>query len=111
MPTIFESRDLPVTEKHGVNIATLANHAMLGTDALQVERIILAARVKSSTFESLEPERFIYVMCGKGQAHVGEQTFPLDAESMVWLEKDETFYLEADMDGLEVLLCHAPGNE
>ncbi|RJP48120.1 MAG: hypothetical protein C4586_09690 [Anaerolineaceae bacterium] len=111
MPTIFEPGDLPVTEKNGVNIATLANHAMLGTDALQVERIILEARTKSSSFESFEPERFIYVIRGKGQAQVGEQTFPLDAESMLWLEKDDTFYLEADMDGLEVLLCHAPGNE
>jgi len=111
MPTIFEPRDLPVTEKHGVNIATLANHAMLGTDALQVERIILEARARSSTFESFEPERFIYVIHGKGRAAVGGQSFPLDAESMLWLEADETFYLEADADGLEVLLCHAPGNE
>ncbi len=111
MPTIFEPRDLPVTEKHGVNIATLANHAMLGTDALQVERIILEARARSSTFESFEPERFIYVIHGKGRAAVSGQSFPLDAESMLWLEADETFYLEADADGLEVLLCHAPGNE
>ena len=48
---------------------------------------------------------------GKGQAYVGEQAFPLDAESMLWLEKDDIFYLEAGTDGLEVLLCHAPGNE
>ena len=31
MPTIFEPKDLPVTEKNGANIATLANRAMLGT--------------------------------------------------------------------------------
>lgn len=111
MPTIFESPDLPVTEKNGINIATLANRAMLGTDALQVERIILEACAKSSRFESITPERFVYVIRGTGQAHVGEQSFPLEAESMLWLEKDDTFYLEADMDGLEILLCQAPGNE
>jgi len=111
MPTIFKPKDLPVSEKAGVNITTLANQAMLGTDALQVKRITLEASVKSSTFETIAPERFVYVVRGKGQAYVGEQSFPLDAESMLWLEKDDTFYLEADADGLEVLLCHAPASE
>lgn len=111
MPTIFKPKDLPVSEKAGVNITTLANQAMLGTDALQVKRITLEAGVKSSIFESIAPERFVYVVRGKGQAYVGEQSFPLDAESMLWLETDDTFYLEAGANGLEVLLCHAPGNE
>lgn len=111
MPTIFEPKDLPVSEKHGANIATLANRAMLGADALQVERVMLEAGAKSSIFETVNPEQFVYVIRGKGQAHVGEQSFPLDAESMLWLEKDEPFYLEAGTNGLEVLLCHAPASE
>lgn len=110
MPTIFEPKDLPATEKHGANIATLANRAMLGTDALQVERIMLEAGAKSSMFESVNPEQFIYVIRGKGQAHVRGESFPLDSESLLWLEKDDTFYLEAGIDGLEVLLCHAPAS-
>ena len=111
MPTIFEPKDLPVTEKNGANIATLANRAMLGADALQVERVMLDAGAKSSTFESIDPERFIYVIRGNGQAYVGEQSFPLDVESMLWLEQNDTFYLEAGADGLEVLLCRAPASE
>lgn len=111
MPTIFEPKDLPVTEKNGVNVATLANQAMLGTKALQVERITLEAGAKSSTFEVFENERFAYVIRGKGQACVAEQEFPLEAESVLWLEKGDAFYLEAGADGLEVLLCHAPANE
>jgi len=111
MPTIFEPKDLPVTEMNGVNITTLANRAMLGTNALQVERIMLEASAKSSTFEAVDAERFLYVVRGKGKAFVGEQAFPLNAESMLWLEKGDTFYMEAGADGLEVLLCHAPGNE
>ena len=111
MPTIFEPKDLPVTEKNGANIATLANRAMLGTNALQVKRITLGASVMSSTFEAVDAERFVYVIRGKGQAYVGEQPFPLDIESMLWLETGDTFYLEAGANGLEVLLCHAPGNE
>ena len=111
MPTIFEPKDLPVAGKHGANITTLANNAMLGTNALQVERIMLEASAKSSMFEAVDAERFTYVVRGKGQVFVGEQAFPLDAESMLWLEKDESFYLEAGADGLEVLLCRAPASE
>ena len=111
MPTIFEPQNLPVTEKNGLNIATLANRAMLGTDTLQVKRITLEASIKSSPFEAVDAERFVYVIRGNGQAYVGEQPFPLDIESMLWLETDDTFYLEAGANGLEVLLCHAPGNE
>lgn len=111
MPIIFEPKDLPVTEKNGVNIATLANRAMLGTNALQVERIMLEATAKSSMFKAANAERFVYVIRGKGQAYVSGQAFPLGAESMLWLEKGDSFYLEAGADGLEILLCQAPGNE
>ncbi len=110
MPTIFEPKDLPVTEKSGVNIATLANRAMLGTDSLQVDRVVLKEGAKSLSFEAVDAERFVYVVSGTGQAYVSYQTFPLDAESMLWLEKDDTIYLEAGTGGLEVLLCRAPAS-
>ncbi|HEU0292871.1 MAG TPA: hypothetical protein VFR47_09050 [Anaerolineales bacterium] len=108
MPTIFEPKDLPVTEKNGAKIATLANSALLGTDALQVESIILSAGAQSGSFEASNAERFAYVIHGNGQAHVGEQELLLDTESVLWLEKSDSFYLKAGAEGLEVLLCHAP---
>lgn len=108
MPIIFEPKDLPIDEKIGVKIATLANQAMLGTDALQVRRISLEASTKSESFEAENAERFVYVVRGKGQAHAGDQAFPLDAESVLWLEKGDAFHFEASTNGLEVLLCHAP---
>ena len=111
MPTIFEPKDLPVTEENGANIATLANTALLGTNALQVEHIVLAAGAESESFEAGVAERFVYVVRGKGQAHVDGQVFPLDVESVLWLEKADTFYLEAGTDGIEILLCHAPASE
>jgi len=111
MPTIFEPKELSVTEKTGVNVTILANRGMLGTDALQVERIMLEASAKLSTFEAIDNERFVYVIRGKGQAHVSEQVFLLEAESVLWLEKADIFYLEANADGLEILLCHAPAGE
>jgi len=111
MPTIFEPKEFSVKKKNGAHMAVLANYAMLGTNALQVERIELEAVAKTSLFEAVDAERFVYVIRGRGRASAGEQEFPLDAESVLWLEKGDTFYLEAGADGLEVLLCRAPAGE
>jgi len=111
MPTIFEPKDLPVTGKNGTHITTLANQAMLGTDALQVQHILLETDAKSGSFGAENSERFAYVVRGKGHASVGEQDFPLDPESVLWLEKGDVFHFEASADGLEVLLCRAPASE
>lgn len=111
MPTIFEPRDLPVTEKNGATVLTLADQAMLGTNALQVERILLQAGAKSASYPASPGERFVYVIHGNGQAQVREQVFLLETESVLWLEKEDTFYLEGGSNGLDVLLCHAPASE
>lgn len=110
MPTIFEAKDLPVAEQNGVNTTTLADESMLGTSALQVERIVLQSGAESVSYNPAEAERFLYVIRGNGQAHVGERALPLNAESVLWLEKKESFNLEAGSDGLEVLLCQAPAS-
>jgi quercetin dioxygenase-like cupin family protein len=108
MPTIFESNDLPVRNQAGVAYTTLANAAMLGTDALGVERVILEAGKNSEPVSAVDAERFVYVIQGSGQAQVGGEAFPLAPESMLWIEPGDTFTLEAGADGLEVLVCQAP---
>lgn len=111
MPTIFDPKDLPVIEKNGASIATLANQAMLGTNVLQVEKILLQPGSESGSYAPSDGERFVYVIRGSGQAYVGQQSFPLSTESVLWLEKGDTFHLEAGSAGLEVLLCQAPARE
>jgi len=108
MPTIFEPKDLPIDEKTGMKVATLANQAMLGTDALQVKRITLGTNSKSDSFGAEKAERFVYVISGKGQARVGTESFPLEAESVLWLEKSDVVHFETDANELELLLCYAP---
>lgn len=111
MPTVFEHNDLPVKEADKAKIETLANSAMLGTDALQVEKISLEASATSPAYEAAHAERFLYVIRGSGQASVDRQTFPLEAESVLWLAKQDTFFIQAGLEGLEVLLCRAPAGE
>jgi len=111
MPTIFEPKDLPLDEKTGVKIATLANQAMLGADTLQVKRITLETNSKSESFGAENAERFVYVISGKGQARVGTESFPLETESVLWLEKSDSFFIETESNELELLLCYAPAGE
>ena len=108
MPTIFEPNDLPVRSKDGATYTTLANTAMLGADALQVERVALDAGKKTEPASAMGAERFVFVIQGTGQAQVGSETFPLAAESMLWIESGDTFTLEAGAEQLEVLVCRAP---
>lgn len=111
MPIIFEPNDLPVEEADKVKIETLANSAMLGGDALQVKRLSLEANATSPVYEAAEAERFLYVIRGRGQADVDRQTFPLEAESVLWLAKEDRFSIQAGLDGLEILFCQAPAGE
>lgn len=111
MPTIFESKDLPLDERTGVKIATLANQAMLGTDALQVKHITLNENSTSESYDEENVERFVYVISGIGRAQVGNESFPLEAESVLWLDKSDSFHFATDTDKLELLLCNAPVDE
>lgn len=108
MPTIFEPKDLPVREQNGATYKTLANAAMLGTDAMQVERLTLESGKQTELASAVEAERFLYVIRGSGQAHIGEETFPLAVESMLWIEPGDVCTIEAGAEKLEVLLCRAP---
>ena len=108
MPTIFEPNDLPIRNQDGVTYTALANAAMLGADALQVERVALEAGKKSEPAGAVDAERFLYVIHGIGQAHVGDETFPLVPESMLWIEAGDTYSLEAGAEQFEVLICRAP---
>jgi quercetin dioxygenase-like cupin family protein len=111
MPIILEPKDLTVVQKHGANSAVLADYSKIGTNALQVERIELDVASRTALYGGADAERFIYVIRGNGQSYVGDQSYPLEAESVLWLEKEDTFYLEAGSDGLEILLCHAPAGD
>ena len=108
MPTIFEPNDLPVRNQDGATYTTLANAAMLGADALQVEHVTLETGKKTEPASAVEAERFLYVIQGTGQAHIGDEMFPLAPESMLWIEAGDMYSLEAGAEQLEVLICRAP---
>lgn len=108
MPTIFNPSHLAVTRQSGATHTTLTDRAMLGADALHIERIALDPGAHTPPAQAPDAEHFLYVIRGAGSAHVGSKSFPLEPESILWLEAGDTCSLEAGADGLEVLSCRAP---
>jgi mannose-6-phosphate isomerase-like protein (cupin superfamily) len=110
MATILNPSDLTLTRLNGVTRATLANRDILGSDALHIERIALDPRARTLPAPASDAERFLYVARGAGLAYVGSKPFPLEPESILWLEPGDTFSIEAGLDKLEVLVCQAPAS-
>ena len=110
MPTIFSPVDLKTTRVGGAAHTTLADAAMLGSDALQVERLTLDASAKTPS-TTADGEHFLYVIRGAGTARVGPQSFALEPESMFWLEAGDEYSIAAGAEGIEVLLCRAPAQQ
>ena len=107
MPTIFSPAQLKTTRAGGAAHTTLADAAMLGSDALQVERLTLDASAKTPSTAAPDGEHFLYVIRGTGTARVGSESFTLEPESMLWLEAGDEYSIEAGAEGLEVLRCTA----
>lgn len=95
-------------EHNGVLLTTLANAAMLGVEALDVQRFTLEAEADTPSFGAAQAERFVYVIRGEGDARVAGESFPLAPESILWIEPADVFSLQAGLQGLDVLLCRAP---
>jgi mannose-6-phosphate isomerase-like protein (cupin superfamily) len=54
-------------------------------------------------------DQLLYVIRGNGTAEVDERTFPLEGESVLWLEPGEQYCFIAGENGLEILQGYAPG--
>ena len=62
----------------------------------------------ASAIAAASGERFVYVVRGGGAAVVGDETFALEGESLLWLEPEDAPSLTAGPEGLEVLIARAP---
>jgi len=111
MPTIFDPKDLSMTRQNNVAYTILANSSMIGSDALHIERVTLEAGSHTPPADAIPGEQFIYVVRGAGQAQIGEATYPLEHESILWIESGDAYSLKAGAEELEVLICRAPAGE
>lgn len=86
----------------------LADRMTTGALPMGARRWVLAPHARGPEVAHGGAEEMLYVIRGSGAVVVGRRRFPLEPESVLWLEPGDRYYLEAGADGLEVLQGCAP---
>ena len=93
----------------GWKVTTLADSPGMGSSAMVARRWSLQSHARTPLIHHGEYEEILYVISGNGEAFVGDQSFTLDLESLLWLEPGDSYRLVAGETGLEILQGYAPG--
>ena len=75
---------------------------------LELGHVALAPGEAGAGIAAASGERFLYVVRGAGAAIVGDETFALEHESVLWLDPGDAPSLTPGPEGLEVLIARAP---
>ena len=75
---------------------------------MEVKRLILDPNIISPEFTHNHIDQLLYVIKGDGIAKVNSKDFPLDKESILWLESGEKYHFISGGLGLEILHATAP---
>jgi quercetin dioxygenase-like cupin family protein len=110
MPIIINPDETRLTDQgEGWSETTLADSQTIGTPAMVARRLSFEPYTTGPLKAHGETEQLIYVIQGGGEAQVNSEVYPLDTESMLWLEPGDQYRFKAGADGLEILQGYAPG--
>lgn len=109
MPRITRRADQVSKHGDGWEEAVLANTATMGAPAMAVHRWTLQSGAAGPSVLCGDREEWLYVIRGSGSAIVGAERLPLKPETVVWLQPNDRYHLEAGPQGLEALRTCAPG--
>jgi quercetin dioxygenase-like cupin family protein len=110
MPIIINPDETRLTDQgKGWSETTLADSQAIGTPAMVARRLSFEPYTTGPLKAHGETEQLIYVIQGGGEAQVNSEVYPLDTESMLWLEPGDQYRFKAGADGLEILQGYAPG--
>ena len=86
MPIITTSETAHVEKGEGWVKTTGANAAIIGSPTIVVSRWAFEAGATGPQQTQGDNDQLLYVIKGSGEAIVDGQSFPLDDESVLWLE-------------------------
>jgi len=110
MPIIRKPDEMTVNQHgEGCTETILADHRVLGEAVMVTRRWSLMPHSRGPETKRGDYEEMLYVISGSGSAQVGEMRHTLQPECMLWLERGDTYFLDAGPEGLEVLQYCAPG--
>jgi len=112
MPVIITPDQTQTTRSgEGWQEITLADSRMTGTSAMIARRWTINPGVQTPQNTHGDTDQLLYVMRGGGKAIVDGVSYPLDHESIVWLDPGEVCHFVAGPEGLEILQGYAPGDQ
>jgi redox-sensitive bicupin YhaK (pirin superfamily) len=105
MPEFRRPEEMAIDDGgEGWALSTLADSSQIEGLGMVARRWALGAGARSPRRRTYRgAECFLYVIQGEGAAVIGGDRLRLDRESVVWLEPDDAYSLEAGPGGLEVL--------
>ena len=109
MPRIITEKNIQ-SQSHfpGFQINSVTEALNQDSQVMEVKRLILDPNIISPEFTHNDIDQLLYVIKGNGIAKVNSKEFPLDKESILWLESGEKYHFISGGLGLEILQATAP---
>jgi len=109
MPRIITKKNIQCQSQFpGFQIKSVTEALNQDSQVMEVKRLILDPNIISPEFTHNGIDQLLYVIKGDGIAKVNSKEFPLDKESVLWLESGEKFHFISGGLGLEILQASAP---
>ena len=109
MPRIIKKEDIQCHPQiRGFQIKSVTETLNQDSKVMEVKRLILDPNIISPEFTHNDIDQLLYVIKGDGIAKVNSKEFPLDKESILWLESGEKYHFISGGLGLEILQAAAP---
>jgi quercetin dioxygenase-like cupin family protein len=109
MPVIVNSEVMQTKQGRDWTEITLADAQTIGAPAMVARRWVLAPGATGPELVQGDVDQLLYVIRGSGLALVNGREFPLDEESLLWVEAGERYHFVGGDEGLEILQGYAPG--
>ena len=104
MPRIIKKVDIQGHPQiPGFQIKSVTETLNQDSKVMEVKRLILDPNIISPEFTHNDIDQLLYVIKGDGIAKVNSKEFPLDKESILWLESGEKYHFISGGLGLEIL--------
>lgn len=110
MPVIIEAEVMKVMQRgDGWTETSLADGQEIKGLGMVVRHWSFKPGSRSQEIQHRDHDEMLYVIAGSGMARVGSQELSLEPETLVWLEPGDRYFLQAGVEGLEILQGFAPG--
>ncbi len=108
MPVVRHRSEMTTRQGAGWTETVCAGPAAFGAPVgMQARLFTLAPAAGMPAVPIAAEEAMVYVAAGSGTAQVGEERYPLERESMLWLSPATEILLTACPDGLECVLAQS----